>query len=68
MTGGLDLGYRGSIRVDYEQLQEVCWTTNLSLPTSVVNLIHLEVLFFLALSDCALVNTRIGAREATLET
>lgn len=68
MTSGPELGHCGSIRVDYDQFQEVCSTANLSLPTSVVDLICLPVRSVPAISDCLVVNNRAGALEEILET
>lgn len=42
-AGGPDFGQCASILVNYDQLREMCSTVTLSLPKSVLDLIHLAV-------------------------
>lgn len=67
-TGGLDLGHRASIRVDYDHVREVSSNAIYSPLTSVVDLFRLAIRGVPALSDRHAVDTKVGALEATLET
>lgn len=68
LTGCPDFGHPASIRVGYDQLREVCSTDILSLPTSVVDLISLDVSSVPVLSYCSVVYALVGALEGTFET
>lgn len=68
LTCGRDLGHRVSILVDFDHLQEVCSSSNICLPNSVVDLICLPVRSVPGLSDRPIVDTRICSLEGTLNT
>lgn len=68
MTGGPNFGHCASLCVGYDQRQEVCSTATLYLSTSVVDLNSLAVRSVPVVSYRAVVVTRVGTLEATLET
>lgn len=68
MTNGPGFGHQFSIHVDDDHLQEVCSTSNLSLPMCVGDQTHLVVHSVTGLSDLAVADTNIGALEETLPT
>lgn len=68
LTGGPDFGHRSSICVNYDQLQEVCSTADLSLPTPIFDFVDLTICSVPVLSDLPVFDTSICTFEATLET
>lgn len=65
MTSGRDWGHRASMRVDYDQLREMCSSASLSPRESIVDVFRLAVCSVPGLSNLPVFDTTVATLEAT---
>lgn len=65
LTGAPDLGSRGIIICDYGRLHEACSVVKASVPSSVADILWLEIHVMEAMSRESILKGRVGALELT---